>query len=289
MLPIAAAGGAAGSGAFLGCSTLHEEALAISGTSKDLKISVASKWLNSFADRPVEHLPKDVPTSNTPSVVELGEYLPAAATQCWPSLTPEAQAILWIWCGGCCQCERDCNTDDTTEAFTALRKEWFDGSMNSHFQKRVWRDLQAKAHRGDLDAWESSPEPLQRLSLLILLDQVPRSIYKGTPRAYASDSRARSVAKRILADGCHAGLPANLSMWVYFPFMHSEHLGDQRFAHKHLTELVRANRSLRDLEESIEAHIEAVQLFGRLPERNKVLGRKSTPEEVAFLKMRPTC
>jgi len=140
-----------------------------------------------------------------------------------------------------------------------------------------------------LDAWESSPEPLQRLSLLILLDQVPRSIYKGTPRAYASDSKARSVARRILADRCHENLPANLSMWVYFPFMHSEHLGDQRFAVKHLTELVRADSGLNILEESIEAHYEAVRLFGRLPERNKVLGRKSTPEELAFLKMRPTC
>jgi len=287
-LPIAAAGGAAGSGAFLSCNIRCDEALAISDTGKDgHRISIASNWLNNFADRPVEHLPKDVPISNMPSVAELGEYLPADAKECWPSLTPEAQAILWIWSGRCVQCDAGCN--DTAEAFTGIRKEWFDGSMSSHFQKRVWRDLHGRAHRGDLDAWASSPEPLQRLSLLILLDQVPRCIYKGTPRAYASDTRARSVARRILADGCHDCLPANLSMWFYFPFLHSEHLGDQHFARKHITELARSDGSLRDLEESVEAHGEAVRLFGRLPERNKALGRRSTPEEVAYLRMRPTC
>jgi uncharacterized protein (DUF924 family) len=264
--------------------------LAISGTSKDgHKIGIASNWLNSFANGPVEHLPEDIPMPNMPSVVELAEYLPAAAMQCWPSLTAEAQAILWIWNGGCVQGDAACIADDTTEAFTGIRKEWFDGSMAGHFKDCVWRVLHAKAHRGDLDAWASSPQPLQRLSLLILLDQVPRSIYKGTPRAYASDTRARSVARQSLADGCHERLPANLRIWFYFPFMHSEHLGDQRFAQKHLTEIVSSDSSLRVLEESIEAHIEAVRLFGRLPERNKVLGRNSTPEEVAYMKMRPTC
>jgi len=91
-----------------------------------------------------------------------------------------------------------------------------------------------------------------------------------------------------LADGQHKELPAALQMWLYFPYLHSESLGDQRKAREGIRCIARSHRGFEHLLDSADAHYEAVELFGRIPERNAVLGRATTAEEAAYLRMNPT-
>ena len=114
--------------------------------------------------------------------------------------------------------------------------------------------------------------------MCLLLDQLPRNIWRGTPRAYATDARAREVANAALAAGFDHGLPAEQRLFFYLPFEHSELAADQDRS-------VELMMSLGDAEwlDYAERHRAVIRRFGRLPHRNEALGRASTLEELAFL------
>jgi uncharacterized protein (DUF924 family) len=127
-----------------------------------------------------------------------------------------------------------------------------------------------------------------RLALILLLDQLPRSIHRGTPEAFAQDAAARQVADSGLAAGADRLLRPIERLFFYLPFEHSEDLADQH----------RSVRLFRELGESVlesqrdvfsgfldyaVRHREVIERFGRFPHRNRILGRESTPEELAFL------
>lgn len=116
------------------------------------------------------------------------------------------------------------------------------------------------------------------IALVLLLDQFPRNMFRGTPQAFATDAKARGVSERAIAAGHDKPLPRELRMFIYMPFMHSEAMADQ-------------DRCLALMEELGEAeqikyariHRDVIERFGRFPHRNDMLGRVSTPEEMAFL------
>ena len=124
--------------------------------------------------------------------------------------------------------------------------------------------------------------PPARLALVIVLDQFPRNIHRGSHLAYAGDAHARRIAGQAIAAGFDVRRTPVERVFLYLPFMHSEHPADQDFA-VHLCETLRREPQLQKAFESAERHREVVRRFGRFPHRNAVLGRASTAEEEAWL------
>ncbi|MBV9633378.1 MAG: DUF924 family protein [Methylobacteriaceae bacterium] len=121
-------------------------------------------------------------------------------------------------------------------------------------------------------------EPASALALLILLDQVPRNIFRGTPRAYAADALALAVAAGAVEEGFDQAFEMPARGLFYLPFMHAECLADQERG----VALYRAAGDGESLGWAI-GHRDIIARFGRFPHRNAILGRASTPEERRFL------
>jgi uncharacterized protein (DUF924 family) len=155
--------------------------------------------------------------------------------------------------------------------------KWFkkDATFDAEIKARFLESCEAAA-TGQLSHWEATPEGA--LALLILLDQFPRNIFRGSARAFAADPLARAVADRAIGRGFDQRIPASERQFFYLPFEHSEDLADQERA----VALVRAMGDA-DLLKWAELHADIIRRFDRFPHRNAVLGRITTPEEQAFL------
>jgi len=147
-------------------------------------------------------------------------------------------------------------------------------------------DLALAAEQGELAAWESSPR--RRLALILLLDQFSRNIHRDSPRAYSQDLQALSLTVSGMQVGADASLDPVERLFFYMPLMHAESLEVQE-------ESVAAFRRLleeapADLRRIFESHLDyavrhrdTIERFGRFPNRNEILGRESTPEEIEWL------
>ncbi len=168
---------------------------------------------------------------------------------------------------------------------TQPRGRWFekDPAFDAECARR-FLSTHEEAAAGGLQSWRD--EPRGCLALLLLLDQFPRNLFRGTPRAFATDAQAREVARHALARGLDVSLPPVWRWFFYLPFEHSEDIHDQRLSVS-LFEML-ALRNPRDpgstgTLEYARRHHDIIARFGRFPHRNAILGRESTPEEVAFL------
>ncbi|MEO5672344.1 MAG: DUF924 family protein [Ramlibacter sp.] len=161
---------------------------------------------------------------------------------------------------------------------------WRDAGPTRWFRKDSTFDDECRARfavahdaamRGEFDHWAS--DATSTLALLILLDQIPRNVFRGTARMFESDAQARAFARHAVAHAFDAQVDADLRNFLYLPFMHSEDLSDQDFA-------VSLTRKLGDepLRYAV-LHRDIIERFGRFPHRNAVLGRETTPEEQRFL------
>jgi uncharacterized protein (DUF924 family) len=132
------------------------------------------------------------------------------------------------------------------------------------------------AARGDLNEWELTPEGA--LAVVLLLDQLPRNMFRGTRRVYATDPAALDAAERAIEKGYDRQVDPELSRLFYLPFMHSEDPADQERS-------VTLNEASGDADAAQWArhHREIIARFGRFPHRNALLGRQSTREEQAYL------
>jgi uncharacterized protein (DUF924 family) len=156
-------------------------------------------------------------------------------------------------------------------------KRWYkkDGAFDDEVRRRflgLWQGAAA----GKLSAWEASDEGA--LALTIVLDQFPRNMFRDDPLTYASDAMAREVAGRAIDRGADARIDPVLLEFLYMPFMHSEHLADQR----RCVELFRKAGNAENLKYA-EDHADIVRRFGRFPHRNRIMERETTAEEQAFL------
>jgi uncharacterized protein (DUF924 family) len=129
---------------------------------------------------------------------------------------------------------------------------------------------------GDLDDLMGSAEGC--LALVILLDQFPRNMFRGTARAFAADGKALAVARHALDKGFDASLPPVACLFLYLPFEHSEDRADQERS----VALFEALGNAHWLDYAVR-HRDIVARFGRFPHRNALLGRTSTAEEEDFL------
>jgi uncharacterized protein (DUF924 family) len=151
------------------------------------------------------------------------------------------------------------------------KDEGFDLTIGTRFMA-----LHEAAARGELAAWEESAEGA--FALVILLDQFPRNMFRGSAHAFATDALARVAANRALARGVRSSDRRNDAA-VFLPtFMHSELLADQDHS-------VRLHEEFGDPERLRYAaiHRDIVVKFGRFPHRNRAMGRDTTPAEQEFL------
>ena len=178
---------------------------------------------------------------------------------------PRAQAVLAFWfaAGG-----RD--------------KRWFEKSEAFDDEvRRRFLGLHEEGARGALASWRHRPGDC--LALIVLLDQFPRNMFRGTPRAFATDALALEVARHALAKGYDRAMQPLERMFVYLPFEHAESLAEQEEACE-LTRPLDAFAETDDVYRYALAHRDVIARFGRFPHRNAILGRASTPEEIEFLK-----
>ena len=146
--------------------------------------------------------------------------------------------------------------------------------------------LAEQALDGALDSW--STDARGALALLILLDQVPRNIYRGTARAFTGDAQARCVADGVLRRGLDTGLALIERVFIYMPFAHAEDLGlQERCVAGYEALYAVASPDFRgllsDIVQAGKDHRELIRHFGRFPHRNALLGRVSTPAEHVWL------
>lgn len=161
------------------------------------------------------------------------------------------------------------------------RDIWFKSTARFDYDTReALQPLQSAAASGGLDWWAEEPDGA--LALLILLDQVPRNIFRGSPAAYASDAHARAIAALAYAKGFDRNQPPVRRWFTYMPFMHSETLIDQQRSVS-LFEQLRDDLDSRPSIIAAHRHHEIIARFGRFPHRNAILGRESTPDELTFL------
>jgi uncharacterized protein (DUF924 family) len=154
---------------------------------------------------------------------------------------------------------------------------WYtpDAAFDAEVRRR-FLDLWQQAAAGELSAWEASDDG--RLALVIALDQFPRNMFRGDARTWASDTRAREVARRAIDAGVDGRIDPALREFLYLPFMHSELLADQL----RCIELSQ-QAGLTESAKWAEHHADIIRRFGRFPHRNRLLGRSTTPEEQAWL------
>ena len=154
---------------------------------------------------------------------------------------------------------------------------WFRGgdAFDDECRER-WQEAHFAAARGEFDYWLADADGA--LALVLLLDQIPRNIFRGSGHAFATDGLARHHADRALAAGHDAAFEPDLRAFFYLPFEHSEDLADQQRS----VELFRPLGNEVYTKYALE-HLRVIERFGRFPHRNRALGRVSTAEERAWL------
>jgi uncharacterized protein (DUF924 family) len=137
-----------------------------------------------------------------------------------------------------------------------------------------------QAAKGELDDLKASP--LGYLALVLLLDQFPRNMFRGTVKSFATDAKALSVARSAVEKRCDRVLLPVQRWFIYLPFEHSENLADQERSVELFLTLSDDPASTNTIDYALR-HKAVIERFGRFPHRNKILGRENTPAEAEFL------
>ena len=184
----------------------------------------------------------------------------------------DAQTVLDFWFGA-----------PGSPVFGSARREWFakDEAFDALIRERFGAAIE-RALRGELEAWAEAAA--SALAQILLLDQFTRNAFRGTARAFAGDARALAAASRMVGARQDESLAPFMRGFVYLPFEHAEGLAMQDEAIRLFTRLVALDPSQQSMLDYAWKHRAIIERFGRFPHRNDVLGRRSTPEEIAFLK-----
>ncbi len=164
---------------------------------------------------------------------------------------------------------------------------WFRGGpeVDRQIRERFADDLE-RARRGELAAWAETPRG--RLALIVMLDQFSRNLFRGKPEAFAQDAAAQELAVEGLERGLDATLTPHEQMFFALPLTHAEDLALQKRALEHCASWEKSippsQKMLADgARGEVVRHHDVIARFGRFPTRNAILGRESTPEELAYL------
>lgn len=194
----------------------------------------------------------------------------------------EAEALLEFWFG----------TLENGFADDAHRQRWFSGGAPFDDDCRIsFASLAARAADGELDHWLADAR--STLAFILLTDQIPRNIHRGTPMAFATDGPALNAARNGVTHGMDRTLDLDERCFFYLPFEHSESLIDQHTCVGLFTQLRDETPNgfrhhTGGYLQFAHQHRDIISRFGRFPHRNAVLGRTSSDEERAFLEQGPT-
>jgi len=195
---------------------------------------------------------------------------------------PDASTVLDYWFG-----------DALTLGWPSKSRSglWFGGGKAQDEDiARRFGDQVGQALAGALTDWEASP--LDRLALVILLDQFTRNVYRGSARAFAGDARSQALVLDALAQEWDTQLPLGGAIFLYMPLMHGEDLALQDECVRRFKALLARAPAQRheDLQGNLkfaEEHRDIIARFGRFPYRNAAMGRASSSEEETFLRNGP--
>lgn len=177
--------------------------------------------------------------------------------------------------------------EETRSYLESRAKIWFGGDPKFDEELRSRFQMWLLNFESVAATWLKTPRGT--LAAVILHDQIPRNIYRGTSKAFQYDVRALGICKTAIADEWDLKLSLAERIFMYLPLEHSENLSDQELSLQAFQNLLSAvPRELdapfdQNLEYAVR-HWEIILKFGRFPHRNAILGRPSTDEEVDFLK-----
>ncbi|SED42807.1 DUF924 family protein [Pseudomonas migulae] len=193
-------------------------------------------------------------------------------------MTAPWQPLLEWWFG---------NAESPNETAAEKGKLWFGKRDSQDLEARTrFGDWVEQALAGGLTDWAQRPDGW--LALVLLLDQLPRMIYRDTPKSFSGDLRAQALVAQGIAADFDRQLRPIQRVFIYLVFEHCENLSVQNEAVSRFIDLVaqqpEADRAVfADNLDYAERHQKVIARFGRFPHRNAVLGRESTAEELAFL------
>ena len=161
-----------------------------------------------------------------------------------------------------------------------------DSRLPGSLRTERFADLPERARAGEFDAWRA--EARSTLALVLVLDQLPRNLYRGSALSFAFDDLAYEVAVGGIARGFDAQLSTVEAVFLYLPFEHAEDADAQHRCVALFEGLLgRCTAEVRPQFEAFLAyavrHCDVVEQFGRFPHRNRLLGRTATDEEAAYL------
>lgn len=199
-----------------------------------------------------------------------------------------AQDVLDFWFG---------RKPTELRTLTAHMRMWFGGDdppevrrLRDEDIESRFKDLVLRAADGEIDAWATSPH--RCLALILVQDQFPRNIYRGTAQAFELDARALALTLSGMQTGADAALTTVERIFFYMPLQHAESTAAQDesvLAYRRLLEESPPN--LREVFVSTlqfaELHRDLIRRFGRFPHRNAVLGRDNTADEQIYLRENP--
>lgn len=168
-----------------------------------------------------------------------------------------------------------------SEGHGDVREFWFASTpdIDREMQER-FLDQYHRAAAGDFQEWKSDARGW--VALIVLLDQVPRNVFRGDGQSFAADPVALTAAKELVSSPLHAELITVEKVFAYLPFEHSENIDDQMDCVA-LYEAIDEHESKAEWIEFAVLHKDIVAEFGRFPHRNEMLGRETTPAEQAWL------
>ncbi|NEQ97530.1 MAG: DUF924 domain-containing protein [Cyanothece sp. SIO2G6] len=185
----------------------------------------------------------------------------------------EQTAILNFWFGGPWEQE---------PSYTQQRKLWF---RKSEQTDQLIRDQFSQIYRqiaaGSRQSWSTTAQGA--LAAVIVLDQFSRNMFRETPQAFATDAQALAVAEKAIAQGFDQQVFPAQRLFFYLPFEHSENKQHQQRSVMLFQTLTHQSEELKDTYDYALKHQIIIEQFGRFPHRNGILGRSSTPAEIAFL------
>lgn len=175
------------------------------------------------------------------------------------------------------------STHETAEALDFLEfwleagpDKWFDGGAEFDEECRAYEPFWEAAAQGQYDHWADTASGM--LALIILLDQIPRNLFRESAKQFSTDEKAIVLARTALDKGYDKSQMMPVRNFYYLPFMHSEDLADQRLC----CDLLRPTGSMQNYYFAL-VHMDAIARFGRFPHRNAILNRETTAEEQRYL------
>ncbi len=168
-----------------------------------------------------------------------------------------------------------------SEEYGSPREAWFikDDVFDEEIRSKFGTAVEA-AIAGGFEDWLESFEG--SLALVILLDQFPRNLFRGSPRSFAGDSKAREVASGAIERNFHETASSVQVVFYFLPFEHSEDMADQDRSMTLFNDLP-ASPEKENWLLYAQKHYDVIEKYGRFPHRNAVLGRENTPEEDDYL------